>query len=150
MQAGCCILLPAESFLRLAILAVQDGVWDGRRLLPAGYVADMATGTEANPHFGLSTFVAGPYVKRRGWANPDRSSFYKVLHGEPYLAADLFLFDGNMNQVVYMIPSQNMVVLRTGRMAPRSETSEWDNSFLPNTLIRGILRDKGNSTPQPM
>ena len=37
-HSGCCILLPAETWLRLGLLVMQDGVWDGRRLLPEGFV----------------------------------------------------------------------------------------------------------------
>ncbi len=35
-HAGCCILLPAEDWLRMAILVLQDGVWEGEQLLPEG------------------------------------------------------------------------------------------------------------------
>jgi CubicO group peptidase (beta-lactamase class C family) len=147
-QSGCCMLLPAETYLRLALLALHGGVWEGKRLLAQSFVTEMKTPTVQNPYYGLGVFVAGTYTERRGWGNPDLG-LPQVLHSEPYLTADLFLFDGNMNQVAYIIPSQDMIVLRTGRMPPRSEGSEWDNSYLPNTLIRGIVRAKRESTPQP-
>ena len=147
-HSGCCMLAPAENFLRLAIAMLQDGVWEGERLLPEGYVKEMITPTRENPYFGLSIWVAGRYTGRRGFANPDRN-VPRVLHGEPYLAADLYLFDGNANQVVYSVPSQNLVILRTGRAPPRNETAEWDNSVLPNIIMRGIVKDRGVSEPQP-
>lgn len=147
-QAGCCILMPAESYLRLGILTLNDGVWEGERLLPEGYVAQMTRGTEANPYYGLGVYASGRYIERRGWGNPDLG-LPQVLHSEPYLAADLYLFDGNMNQVEYMVPSQKLVILRMGRMPPRSEETEWDNAWLPNRIIRGIHREKGTSIPQP-
>lgn len=147
-QAGCCILLPAETFLRLGILTLLDGVWNGEQLLPDSFVADMTRPTDENPYYGLGVYVAGRHIERRGAANPD-VPLPKTLHSEPYLAADLFLFDGNMNQVVYMIPSQNLVILRTGAMPPRSEDSEWDNAYLPNVIMRGIKNSGLNSVPQP-
>jgi hypothetical protein len=61
-----------------------------------------------------------------------------VLHSEPYLARDLFLFDGNANQVVYIVPSAELVVLRIGEPPPRSASGEWDNTKLPNLLLRAI------------
>ncbi len=134
-HAGCCTLLPAQSWLRLAILLMHDGKWDGRRLLPAGYVDEMRTATTQNPHYGLGLWLAGPYVDRRGFQNPARPG-PKVLHSQPYLARDLFMFDGNSNQIVYMIPSAGMIILRTGDSPPRQP--EWDNSFLPNTLLSGV------------
>jgi CubicO group peptidase (beta-lactamase class C family) len=147
-QAGCCIMLPAESYLRLGLLVLQEGRWEGKRLLSADYVREMLTPTEENPYYGLGVYVAGRYTERRGWANPDLG-LPQVLHSEPYLATDLVLFDGNMNQVVYIIPSQELVILRTGRMPPRNEEREWDNAYLPNVIMRGIQRDKGESVPQP-
>ena len=148
-NSGCCMLLPADTFLRLGILTLRDGVWDGQRLLPESYVQAMTQGTAENPYYGLAVYVAGRYTKRRGWGNPDLG-LPQVLHSEPYLAADLYLFDGNMNQVVYMVPSQDLVILRTGAAPPRNENTEWDNSYLPNTLIRGIVRDKRPSVPQAL
>jgi CubicO group peptidase (beta-lactamase class C family) len=147
-NSGCCMLLPAETFLRLAILTLRDGVWDGQRLLPESYVADMTRPTAENPYYGLAVYVAGRYTERRGPANPDLP-LPKTLHSEPYLAADLFLFDGNMNQVVYIIPSQDLAILRTGRAPPRSEDTEWDNAYLPNLIMRGIVSEGRSSAPQP-
>ena len=151
-HAGCCMMVPAENFLRLAILTLQDGVWDGQRLLPESYVAEMKTTTAENPYYGLGLYIAGPYIARRGPANPDRS-MPKTLHSEPYLADDLYLFDGNANQVVYIIPSQRLVILRTGNLRTgnaslRGKSAEWDNAFLPNTILRGIVRDRRESAPQ--
>lgn len=143
-HAGCCTMLPAQSWLRMAILVLQDGKWNGRALLPDDYVDAMKSGTAQNPHYGLGLWLAGPYAERRGFANPARP-MPKVLHGEPYLARDLVLFDGNSNQVVYIVPSANLVVLRTGDSPPKSP--EWDNSAIPNTLLRGISDAK--LKPQP-
>ena len=147
-HAGCCLMLPAEAWLRLGILLAADGVWQGERLLPAGYVSEMRRGTRENPYYGLGVYVAGEYTPRRGFANPERESdARKVLHSEPYLAADLFLFDGNANQVVYIIPSERLVILRMGDNPPRGEGQEWDNTALPNTLLRGILRARAEAAP---
>ena len=146
-HSGCCMLAPAENFLRLAITMLQHGVWEGERILPDGYVKEMITPTPENPYFGLSIWVAGRYIGRRGFANPDRG-MPEILHGEPYLAADLYLFDGNANQVVYVVPSQDLVILRTGLAPPRDATTEWDNSVLPNTVMRGIVKDRRASEPQ--
>ncbi|WP_446831761.1 serine hydrolase domain-containing protein [Candidatus Foliamicus sp.] len=134
-HAGCCWLLPAETWLRLAILLIDDGEMDGRRLLPEGFVRDMTTATPQNPHAGLGVYVAGSYIERRGAANPDRD-VGETLHGEPYLADDLFLFDGNSNQVIYIVPSARLIVARLGNRPPPGV--EWDNAYLVNTVLRGL------------
>lgn len=134
-HSGCCIMLPSEDWMRLAVLTLQDGIWNGRRLLPAGFVKEMRTGTPQNPWYGMGVYPAGTFRERRGFAN-DRYNFPQVLHSEPYLAEDLFLFDGNGNQTAFIVPSADLVVLRLGTSPPRP--MEWDNAILPNTVLRGI------------
>lgn len=149
-HSGCCLMLPPESWVRLAILLLEDGRWNGQRLLPVGYVGAMTTATPQNPYYGLGVYVSGRYSMRRGFANPAREpEARRVLHSEPYLAADLFMFDGNSNQVVYVIPSERLVILRVGNAPPRGPSGEWDNSFLPNTIMRGLLREPGQQVPPP-
>lgn len=146
-HGGCCMLIPPEAFVRLAILMLQDGTWNEQRLLPVGYVEEMIAPTNENPYFGLSIWVAGSYTERRGFANADRD-MRKVLHSQPYLADDLYLFDGNGNQVVYIVPSQDLVILRTGLPLVPTVNDEWDNSYLPNVIMRGIEKYAGTSQPQ--
>ncbi len=139
-HSGCCMLVPAEDFLRLGVLYMQDGVWNGQRLLPDGFVTQMRTGTPQYEHAGMSVYLAGKYVERRGFSNPDgKHRDTPTIHKEPYLAADLFLFDGNAHQVVYIIPSAKMVILRTG---PRpAKVPEFDNTIMANTLLRGLTSE---------
>lgn len=145
-HAGCCLLAPPELWLRLGILLLQDGVWEGRRLLPEGFVQAMVTPTPQNPWAGMGVYVAGSYTGRRGAGHPDVAA-PKALHSEPYLARDLFLFDGNANQVVYIVPSLSLVIVRTGEQPPAAP--EWDNTVLPNTIIRGLPeRVRGRAVAQ--
>lgn len=149
-HSGCCMLIPAEDVLRLGVLLLQDGVWNAKRLLPEGFVTQMRTGTPQYDHAGMSVYLAGKYVQRRGFSNPDGTHRdTPTIHKEPYLAADLFLFDGNAHQVVYIIPSAKLVILRTGPRPPK--VPEFDNTILPNTLLRGLTSsvEKAALIPQP-
>jgi CubicO group peptidase (beta-lactamase class C family) len=134
-HAGCCMTTPAQTWLRLAILITDDGVWNGKRLLPKGFIAEMRKATPQNPHVGMGLYLGEPYAQRRGFGALDVLG-PRVLHSEPYLAKDLVLFDGNSNQVVYIVPSQRLIVLRLGETPPASP--EWDNAILPNTILRGL------------
>jgi CubicO group peptidase (beta-lactamase class C family) len=134
-HSGCCILLPARTWLSLGLLLMQDGAWSGRRLLPPGYVKAMLTPTASNPRYGLGVWLPGDYIPRRGFGRPDQM-LGAVLHSEPYLASDLFLFDGNANQVLYMVPSKHLAILRMGNPPPKSP--EWDNAYLPNLILRDL------------
>jgi len=134
-HSGCCILLPSEDWMRLAVLLLQDGEWDGKQLLPAGYVKQMRAGTAQNPWYGMGVYASGKYRERRG-AFADSLGIPGTLHSEPYAAEDLFLFDGNGNQTAFIVPSADLVVLRLGTSP--TKPAEWDNSILPNTILRGI------------
>lgn len=144
-HSGCCILLPPETFLRLAVLLLQDGSWGGEPLLPDGFVEQMRTPTAQHPHAGMGVYVAGDYIERRGAMNLDKP-FGHNLHSEPYLADDVFLFDGNGHQVGYVIPSADLVIMRTG-VRP-DEGLEWDNAKLPNIILSGMTFDAG-APPKP-
>ncbi len=145
-HAGCCVKLPAESWLRLAILLLNDGNWLGWPLLPSGYVQAMRTPTPQNPHTGMGVYIGQPYTERRGAANPDRFPELGTYHSEPYLADDLILFDGNANQVVYIVPSRDLVILRTGGQPPKSP--EWDNAYLPNLILRDLAGEADPKSPE--
>lgn len=138
-HAGCCATMPADTYLRFAMLLLDDGVWRGKRLLPKGYVAQMRKGTAENPNFGLGIWIGEPYKLRRPFGAPGMLGPH-VLHSEPFLDPDLFMFDGNSNQLVAISPKHRLIVLRVGATppAPKDGIPEWDNAFLPNTLIRGL------------
>ena len=143
-HSGCCMMLPAESFVRLGILQMQDGVWESKRLLPEGWMKETLTPSPANPKWGLHMWIGKPYQERVRFF-PERSQPVGVLHTEPYLADDLFLWDGSGNQAMWIVPSKKLVVLRFGPTPkPKyGEKGEWDNSLLPNTIIRGLREKPG-------
>lgn len=85
----------------------------------------------------MGLYVAGRFTQWRGPSHPG-IDVGRVYHSAPYLDPEPFLFDGNASQVVYIVSSEELIILRMGGR-PRSEPL-WDNSFLPNTLIRGIVR----------
>ena len=51
------------------------------------------------------------------------------------------MFDGNSHQTAYIIPSADIVILRTGNWVPKDKV--WDNSQLPNILLKGIEFKEG-------
>ncbi|MEO9467317.1 serine hydrolase [Parasphingorhabdus sp.] len=145
-HSGCCIQLPGQTWARLGILLLNNGLWEGKELLPEGYVSKMRAASAENPHAGLGVWIAGKYVKGRGPLNPSIDAG-KTLHSEPYADKDLFLFDGNGSQVVYIVPSQKLVIVRTGGRPTKDKP--WDNSYIPNLIIDAIERGPGDTAPVP-
>jgi CubicO group peptidase (beta-lactamase class C family) len=138
-HSGCCMMLPAESFIRMGLLMAQDGVWDGKRILAEGWITETLKPSPANPKWGLHIWLGKPYQQRVAFF-PARSQPIGVLHSEPYAADDLFLWDGSGNQAMWIVPSKQLVVLRFGPTPkPKyGQPGEWDNTLLPNTIIRGL------------
>lgn len=136
-HTGCCLLLPSESWLRIGLLLLNAGVVDGESLLPEGWMDDYLAPSPANPAMGLHIWLGEPYLERRSWSEVGEPTRFGVYHSEPYLAPDLFMFDGNANQVVYIIPSQQLIIVRTGGWNWGAKP-EWDNAFLPNRIMRAI------------
>lgn len=138
-HSGCCVLLPSDTWLRLAILMLQNGVWNGERLLPDWWRAEALKGSANNPNFGLYFWLGSPYVPRRHFLDPNYIPNPGVLQSEPYAADDVLMFDGNGSQVIYIVPSHNLVILRTGGWPGKgADGQEWDNSYLANTIINAI------------
>lgn len=94
----------ARDWARFGLLYLNDGVWNGERLLPEGWVAATATPGAAavEGNYGYQFWL------NKGPANdPSMRKF-------PSCPADLFYSDGFEGQFVYIIPSKHLVVVRLG------------------------------------
>ena len=139
-HSGCCAKLPSETFLKLAIVVLNDGQWEGKTFLPASFIKEVTTPTAQNPYAGMGIYLGKQYKEYRGAANPDGKDFTAAFHSEPYLDEDIALFDGNGNQVVYILPSRNIVIARLGGRPTAKEP--WDNAYLPNTVITALEKTR--------
>ncbi len=128
----CCMRASARAFLRLGILLAGDGVIDGRRILPKGWVAEMARGSQSNPLYGLQLWAG---KARAGVREYQQGSGQGVRHGADYAADDVIWMEGGGGRTVWAIPSQQLVIVRLGRAS-----KDWDASMLPNLLLRGLIR----------
>ena len=135
-HSGCCVKLTSETYLKLAVMIMNGGEWNGDSFLPTEFIETMTTSTQQNRFTGMGVFLGKEYKEYRGSLNPDMDDYSASYHGEPYLDPATLLFDGNGNQVVYILPSQNMVIARFGNR-PKGEP-KWDNAYLPNTVLRSL------------
>ncbi len=89
----------ARDLARFGLLLVNDGVWMGKRILPEGWVTYVRTPAPTSPDL----------PDKRGYG----AQFW--LFGEmPGLPSDTFTSAGNKGQYVTVVPSQKVVVVRTG------------------------------------
>lgn len=141
-HSGCCLYLPAESWMRLAILVLNQGQYQQQQLLDPRWLSDVVKPSPGNTAMGLHFWLGKPYYEYRGFAKPGLDPNFGIYHSEPYLADDLLMFDGNSNQVIYIIPSEDLIVMRTA--GDSRSTLPWDNAFLPNTLLRVLNNSATN------
>lgn len=148
-HGGCCLMLPPETWLRLGIMLLNGGEWNGKQLLPDGWMEEMLTPSANKERFGFMIWLAEPYAERHLIHRPESPINQRpnpgVYHSEPFLADDLFMFDGAEGRMVYIVPSEDLVIVRTG-FRPSPGEPEWDNAFLPNTILRGLLPQE-DATP---
>jgi CubicO group peptidase (beta-lactamase class C family) len=86
----------ARNWARLGMLYVNDGVWNGERLLPEGFVKFIATPA---PAWRDSSYGGMVWVNARGTWN---------------LPRDAFAFRGAGGQETYVVPSRELVIVRMG------------------------------------
>lgn len=86
----------ARNWARLGLLYQQDGVWEGERILPEGYVDFVSTPAPA-------------------WEEPDYGGLFWVNGtGDLDLPLDAFHMEGYGGQSVIVDPSHELVVVRMG------------------------------------
>lgn len=86
----------ARDWAKFGQLYLQDGVWNGERILPQGWVAysrEKANGSEG-------VYGAQIWLKRK--------------NKTPNAPDDIFIFSGFQDQRVFIIPSRNCVIVRLG------------------------------------
>ncbi|HEY3405644.1 MAG TPA: serine hydrolase [Ohtaekwangia sp.] len=94
----------ARDWARFGMLYLNDGVWNGERILPEGWVTYSTTPAPAalNREYGAQIWL------NRG--NPNDSSHVEY----PGLPNEAIIFDGFEKNFVVIIPSKNLVVARLG------------------------------------
>jgi CubicO group peptidase (beta-lactamase class C family) len=100
----------ARDWARFGRLYLQDGVWDGQRILPQGWVDYTVTPTPPAPrgqYGALFWLNAGPV------ADPARRLW-------PQAPRDTFAAQGFREQKLFIIPSRQLILVRFGATSDRS------------------------------
>jgi CubicO group peptidase (beta-lactamase class C family) len=126
----CCLQATARSWLHLGLLHLQQGKLGNTQVVPAKWIKLIQTPGAIQPNYGYLTWLGTEWSEHRSY---NRKTTTNVLHSEPFIAPDVIFFDGMGGQRVYIIPSAEMVIVRTGAIS-----MGWDDSVLPNLLVRGI------------
>jgi CubicO group peptidase (beta-lactamase class C family) len=103
--------MTARDWARFGELFRRDGVWDGRRLLPEGWVRYATTPTPGAP---LGCYGAHWWLDAGEPGAPERRPW-------PQLPAETYAARGHSGQWVVVVPSARLVVVRLGLTVPDDE-----------------------------
>ncbi len=126
----CCIYTTARAWLRVGRLILDQGKSGEDQVVPAEWIKAMTTPSPNNPNYGYQIWLGSPAGTERKY----NDKTIKAYHSEPFAAADMIFIDGFGGQRVYVVPSQELIVIRTGRAQTR-----WDDAKIPNAILRGLL-----------
>lgn len=117
---GSYVYADARDWARIGQFLLQDGVWNGQRLLPDGFVKLMRTASSASngQYTQMQTWLMGP-------GEQPNSSF-----GAP---DDTFWLQGHDGQTVAVVPSRDLVVVRMGLTPSRL-------GYRPQNLLAAIAK----------
>ncbi len=94
----------ARDWARLGQFCLQNGNWQGEQLLPENWMTYSTTPTPNNPNNDYGA---------QFWLNVDPVDG-QSQRSWPLLPTDAFFFSGYQGQVVAVVPSQDLVVVRLG------------------------------------
>jgi CubicO group peptidase (beta-lactamase class C family) len=131
---SCCLGAPAMDWARFGMLLLGRGEVNGKRVVSADWIARMTTRSPAARHYGLQTWLGydDPPIPEQG-----AGSTGAVASG-PFLARDTFMTWGRGQQHVFVVPSQDLVIVRLGPALGREPIKPgFDVTFFVNTAIKG-------------
>jgi CubicO group peptidase (beta-lactamase class C family) len=91
----------SRDLARLGLLYLDDGVWNGERLLPAGWSAFVATPAPVQPET-VATGGAG------------YGAFFWLYGARQGLPDATYVMNGNRGQYVFIVPSRHVIIVRRG------------------------------------
>ena len=116
----------AQDWARYGQFLLQEGVWNGQRLLPEGFVQTISSPSKAS---------AGEYAQGQFWrwgpqgATPEGENPDAAFK----LPADTFWMRGHDGQTVAIVPSRQLVLVRLG-LTPK------DRLYQSQALLSEVLR----------
>ena len=107
-----------------------SGRFGGRQIVAASWIEQMKRPSPANPNFGLHLWLGDPYVEERRYSVASSNT---VRSGEPFASAGVFFIDGFGGQRVYVVPAQQLTIVRIGETR-----MDWDDTALVNIILAEV------------
>ena len=114
----------ARDWVRFGQLYLQEGCWQGRRLLPENWVEYSMTPSDPAQRYGAHFWRQVPF------------SFASQRVPRPVLPPDTLMASGYQGQILTIIPSLQLVVVRLG-LSQRHHS--WDHEQFMAALVQSLV-----------
>lgn len=116
--ADCCFHARVQDWLRVAMVLMDDGNFEGKAVVPPGWVERMRRPTSADGSAGFGVELGA------------------ATHGaEPFAAEDLLFLRGPGRWRLWVVPTLRLALLFGSKSAA---SPGWDETRLPNLVIRAL------------
>lgn len=125
---GSLVWASARDFAKFGYLYLRDGVWEGERLLPEGWVDFSRTGARGDD---ANVYGAGWWITTGGAAPQPE---YQLRNSPPW---DSFAAEGHEGQTIYVVPSRDLVIVHLGLMP--NGGNNWPALFQWNQSVASLF-----------
>lgn len=136
---SCCLAAPAMDWARVGMMLLNKGTVNGQRIVAEQWIDQMTTPSPAGPFYGYQVWLGAgdPPLGVDVYGGQVGSSGAIVT--EPFAAQDTWMTLGRGQQHVYIVPSENLIVVRLGPALGRAPIKPgYDVPRLVNLAVRGI------------
>lgn len=131
---SCCLMATARDWARIGLLMLNRGRINDQRVVTGGWIDRMVAPNSVSDYYGLQVWLG-----YEAEVNPRAAAVPSYQRTEAFLAPDVYYFSGRGAQRVYVVPSEELVIVRLGpALGPRPLRGGWDNAYLVNAVIRGM------------
>jgi CubicO group peptidase (beta-lactamase class C family) len=136
-HSSCCLLAPTMDWVKFGMMLLGRGEVNGKRIVAAEFVDRMLTPAPTSDWYGYQIWLNDPEE-----LNPWGQLTKGYQRTEAFLAKDTFYTSGFGAQRVYVVPSEELVIVRMGpATGPAPVDPSWDNAFLVNTALRNLRQE---------
>ncbi|MBD2112959.1 MULTISPECIES: serine hydrolase domain-containing protein [Cyanophyceae] len=120
----CCFFATAPDWVRLGQMLLHGGKVGDRQIIPASWLEQMLEESPLEPTFGMHIWLK---ARTADYPQVNRAS------SAAFAAADTFYLDGRHHQRVYVIPLEELVIVRLGEEPPA-----WNDAVIVNVIVEGL------------
>lgn len=104
-------VLSAREWIKFGQFLKDRGKWNGKQIIASKLLDELVIGSKTNPAYGLTFWLNADGT---GPSGDDRKSISGDIGKKMSAVKDIYMAAGAGNQRLYIIPSENMTVVRFG------------------------------------